>query len=108
MIQNSPYPVPSATVEWAKASYIATQFIRQPENLAKLKMPVLVLCGTEEKVVDPNFIPQWIGLAKDAGVDVEFNWIQGGYHELLAECRPIITPVMEIIRTWFDKKGFMV
>jgi lysophospholipase len=107
IIQNSPYPVPSPTFEWVKASYLATQFVMQPENLAKLDMPVLVLCGTEERVVDPEALPRWVTAANQhsrAGVD--FHWIQGGYHELLIESKPIAEPVMTLIRSWFDQKGF--
>jgi lysophospholipase len=106
IIQNSPYPVPSPTFEWVRASYLATRFVSAPENIAKLRIPILILCGTEEKVVDPAVIPQWVGKAKAAGVDVDFHWIQGGYHELLVESKPILTPVLEIIRKWFDKRGF--
>ena len=105
-VQNTPYPVPSPTFEWVKASYEATQFVIQPDNLAKLTMPILVLCGTEEKVVDPEGLQRWVAAAAQhtkSGVD--FHWIQGGYHELLFESRPIYDGVLSLIRAWSDKKG---
>jgi lysophospholipase len=107
VIQNSPYPVPSPTFEWVKASYQATQFVLQPENLAKLDIPVLVLCGTEELVVDPDALPRWVTAVNQLGkTKVDFHWIHGGYHELLFESKPIAEQVMTLIRTWFDKNGF--
>jgi lysophospholipase len=107
LIQNSPYPVPSPTFEWVKASYQATQFVMQPENIAKIDIPVLVLCGTDELVVDPDALPRWVTAVNEHGKSkVDFHWIQGGYHELLFESKPISEQVMTLIRTWFDKKGF--
>jgi lysophospholipase len=107
VIQNSPYPVPSPTFEWVKASYQATQFVIEPENLAKLDMPILVLCGTEESVVDPDALPRWVSAANEySKATVDFHWIHGGFHELLFESKPISEVVMTLIRTWFDKKGF--
>jgi lysophospholipase len=106
-IQNTPYPCPTATFEWVKASYEATQFIQRPENLAKLTMPILVLSGTDEKVVDPLATQRWVVAAsKHAKAGVDFHRIQGGYHELLFESRPIYESVLALINGWFDKKGF--
>lgn len=105
-IQNSPYPVPSPTFEWVKASYEATQFVTRPENLAKLTMPVLLLCGTEEDVVDPSSLQRWAAVAtQHSKSDIEFHWIQGGLHELLFESKPIYENVLTLIRGWFDKVG---
>lgn len=106
-IQNSPFPIPSPTFQWIKASYEATQFVKQVGNQAKITMPILVLCGTEEKVVDPDAIQRWVSsAAQNAKNGVDFHWIQDGLHELLYESRPIYEPVLTLIRGWFDKKGF--
>lgn len=108
-IQNSPYPVPSATFAWVKASFEATQFISQPENQAKLTMPLLVLCGTDEEIVDAQALQRWAASAtQNSKSDVEFHWIQDGLHELLFESKPIYEQVLSLIRGWFDKKGFPV
>jgi alpha-beta hydrolase superfamily lysophospholipase len=106
-IQNSPFPIPSPTFEWVKASYEATQFVHEDANQAKITVPILVLCGTEEKVVDADAIQRWVSSASThtkGGVD--FHWIQDGLHELLYESRPIYEPVLHLIRNWFDRKGF--
>jgi alpha-beta hydrolase superfamily lysophospholipase len=66
-----------------------------------------VLCGTEERVVDPDAIQRWVSsAAQNAKSGVDFHWIQDGLHELLYESRPIYEPVLNLIRGWFDKKGF--
>ena len=107
IIQHSPFPVPSPTFEWIKASYEATQFAQQDLNQSKLTIPILVLCGTEERVVDPEAIQRWVASANQhAKGGVDFHWIQDGLHELLYESRPIYEPVLTLIRTWFDKKGY--
>lgn len=106
LVQNSPYPVPSPTFSWVKASYEATQYILRPENLAKLTMPVLVLCGTEEKVVDPDAITRWVAVASKHAKSIDFQWIQEGRHELLFESKPLYDTTLNVIKTWFDKKGF--
>ena len=106
-IQHSPFPIPSPTFQWIKASYEATQFVQDKQNQTKITMPILVLCGTEERVVDPQAIQRWVAAAAQhtrGGVD--FHWIQDGLHELLYESRPIYEPVLHLIRSWFDKKGF--
>ena len=107
IIQQTKYPCATATFEWVKASYEATQFVLQPENLEKLTMPVLILSGTDERVVDPSGTQKWVAEAsKYAKAGVDFHWIQGGFHELLFESRPIYESVLTLIKSWFDKKGF--
>ena len=107
VIQNSPYPLPTPTFEWVKASYEATQYAHRQENQAKLTMPILVMCGTDELVVDPASIQRWVSsAAQNTKEGVDFHWIQGAYHEILFESRPIYEPVLELLKSWFDKKGF--
>jgi lysophospholipase len=109
LVQNSPYPVPSPTFEWIKASYEATQVINDPENLAALNIPILVICGTEEHVVDPAAIQRWVSIASKASKStIDFHWIHGGLHELLNERKPIYDQVVELIRSWFDRQGLPV
>lgn len=109
LIQKSPYPVPSPTFEWVKASYEATQFVSQPENLQSLNIPILVLCGTEEHVVDASAIQRWVASASQHSKSlIEFHWIHGGLHELLNERKAIYDQVLNLIRSWFDKQGFPV
>lgn len=107
IIQNPPYPTPSSTFQWVMASYEATQFVSRPENIKKLTIPILVLSGTDERVVDPSRTQQWVSEAsKHTNASIDFHWVQGGFHELLFESRPIYDTVLTLIKSWFDKKGF--
>jgi lysophospholipase len=107
VIKKCPYPVPSPTFEWVKASYEATKFVNSAENQSKLTMPILVLCGTEEHVIDSSAVQKWAYQASEHSKNkVEFRWIQEGYHELLFEHKPIYDDVIQLIRSWYDRTGF--
>lgn len=107
IIQHSPFPIPSPTFQWIKASYEATQFVQDKQNQSKITMPILVLCGTEERVVDPQAIQRWVtAAAQHSKGGVDFHWVQDGLHELLFESRPIYEPILQLVRSWFDQKGF--
>ncbi|MCX6118826.1 MAG: alpha/beta fold hydrolase [Proteobacteria bacterium] len=109
VIQNPPYPVPSATFEWVKATYEATKFILNPEFLKKLNIPILVLCGTEENVVDINAVPLWVEEArKYSQSSIDLHWIQGGLHELFYESKPIQDIACTYVMEWFNKIGFPI
>ncbi len=109
IIKNIPYPVPGATFEWVRASYEATQAVLQPDRLKKLTMPILVLCGTDEHVVDVNAVQPWVAAAqKHAANVVDLQWIQGGRHELLFESKEYYEKTLETIRQWFTKVGCTV
>jgi alpha-beta hydrolase superfamily lysophospholipase len=102
-IQNSPYPVPSPTFEWVKASYAATQEILQPELLKNLPCPVLILCGTDEKVVDIEAITPWIETARrHTKQRVELQWIQGGRHELFYESKEFFDKAKNAAEQWLQ------
>lgn len=109
VIQKNPYPVPSATFAWVKASFEATQAILIPERLKKLTMPVLVVCGTSERVVDISAVQPWVLAAQTyAPGSIDLQWIQGGRHELLFESHEYYQKTLEIIRQWFAKVGSSV
>lgn len=109
IIQSQPYPVPSPTFEWVEASYEATQNILKPERLKKITMPVLVVCGTEEKVVDINRIQPWVLEAQThAQAPVDLHWVQGGRHELLFESHEYYSKTLGIIKQWFAKVGYPI
>jgi alpha-beta hydrolase superfamily lysophospholipase len=109
VIQNSPYPVPSPTFEWVKATWEATQRILEPESLKKLTMPILVLCGTDEAVVDINAIKPWIDVARQhAKGPIDLHWIQGGRHELFYESKAYFDKARIYTKEWFNKVGFPI
>jgi len=86
VIRNSPYPVPSATFGWVHATFEALRQIYDPGNLKKLTVPVLVMVGSNESVVDASAFQTWLKAAADAAPgDVEYIMIPGAKHELLSE-----------------------
>ncbi|MCX6126314.1 MAG: alpha/beta hydrolase [Proteobacteria bacterium] len=105
-IQSTPYPVRSATFEWVKASFEAIQTVRDPTLLRNLTMPILVMCGSDEKVVDLDAIKTWVDLAKKhANSKIDLQIIPGGRHELLFESRPYYDLAISAINQWFHKVG---
>lgn len=106
MIQNTPFPLSSATFGWVKASYEATQFIHDPAMLKKLNVPTLILSGTAEAVVDMSVVQPWVQLARThAPAPIELHWIQEARHELLFESKPYYERTTAIIQEWFKKIG---
>jgi alpha-beta hydrolase superfamily lysophospholipase len=106
IIQSTPFPVPSPTFGWVQASYEATQNVLKPERLKKLTMPVLVMCGTDDSVIDINAIQPWVLAAQThAPGSIDLQWIQGGRHELLFESHEYYDKALEIMRQWFTKVG---
>jgi lysophospholipase len=106
VIQQSPYPVPSPTFEWVRASWLATQKVFKRANLEKLTMPILVVGGTKEEVVDIECFRKWVVEAsKYSQASVEFFWISGGKHELLFESPEFYNPTIEKIRSWLERYG---
>lgn len=106
IIQNTPFPVPSPTFEWVQSSFEATQNVLRPERLKKLTMPVLVMCGTDDTVIDIDAIQPWVLAAQThAPGSIDLQWIQGARHELLFESHEYYDKTLEIMRQWFAKVG---
>jgi lysophospholipase len=105
-IQNSPYPVRSPTFQWIKATFDATKTLNDPEKLKKINIPILILCGTKEEVVNKGALLPWIQLAqKNSKSSVDFEWIDGARHELLFESNPFYERTITAIKQWFDRVG---
>lgn len=106
LVQNCPYPVPSPTFAWVRATWLATQDVFDKENLGKVKCPTLVIAGTKEEVVDPECFRKWVMAAsKYVQAPVEFSWVAGGKHELLFEAPEFYEKAIELVRGWILKYG---
>jgi lysophospholipase len=106
IIQDCPYPVPSASFEWVAATYETTQRIFSPERLREINIPVLVMSGTSETVVDMEKVKPWVDEArKYSKATVDLVWIADGRHELLFESKPIYAQAIGHIKDWFLKIG---
>ena len=103
-IKNSPYPLASATFGWANATFLAISEVFKPENLKKLNIPVQVIVGTNETVVDPHAFQEWIKLASQhASGEIEFVAVPGGKHELLSEIPQYYDKALTAIKGFLRK-----
>lgn len=100
-IQNAPYKSTGATFGWVWASFRAIDRCFEPEELAKLTVPTLVLGGSEESVVDASAFQAWVQVASaHAKAEVQLRILPGAKHELLAEIPSIYRQAIKIISTW--------
>ena len=103
-MQETPYKCGSATFGWVDQTFEALSVIFDPSNLEKLNVPVLVIGGTAESVVDPDAFQRWIQLAsKWAPVNTELVLIPEARHELLSEIPKYYDRTVSTIRRWLDE-----
>jgi len=86
ILRNSPYPPASATFGWVNATFAAINEVFAPDHLKKLNIPVLVMVGGNETVVDQNALHAWVKTASThAPSEIEYVVIPHAKHELLSE-----------------------
>jgi lysophospholipase len=85
-ILQSPLQTESPTVGWIKATFHATTEVMRPEKLQNLRVPTVVICGSNEDVIDYHGFPRWIAKAKKYGDGrLELMKIPKARHEILNE-----------------------
>ena len=85
-ITHSPYPLRGVTFGWVKATFAAMQKVHSPEALKSISVPLLILTGSDERVVNAAAFSPWIQQANQcAKARIDFISIHGGRHELLSE-----------------------
>jgi alpha-beta hydrolase superfamily lysophospholipase len=100
-MQESPFKVPGATFGWVAATFAAIDAIFDEEKLKTFRTPTLVLCGSEEQVVDPEAIRRWVRINSErSGLDVRYQMIAGGRHELLSEIPAIYSQAIASIKAF--------
>lgn len=106
-IQDSPYKVPGATFGWVSATFAAIDTIFDDEKLKHFRTPTLVLCGSEEEIVDPDSIRRWVRINSErSGLDVRYHTIAGGKHELLSEIPAIYSQAISFIKSFLQLNFF--
>ena len=106
IIRKSPFPVPSATFGWVNATFEAINQVFLPENLKKLHVPVLIIIGSKETVVDPNAFQAWIQAAtKESKSEIEYLIVPNGKHELLSEVPQYYAKALTGINGFLKKKS---
>ncbi len=101
-IQNTPYPCPSASFGWVNQTYRATDFCHRITAISTIKIPVLVLAGEDERVVDPEGFESWVSQAKTVlKTPLEYHVIPDGRHELFSEAPSIRQLAIDQVKGWF-------
>jgi alpha-beta hydrolase superfamily lysophospholipase len=85
-ILQTPYGCPGASFAWANATQDAIDFVFEKKNIAKIKAPVLIVGGSEEKVVDMTGWSAWAQLSQTLlKKGVVYQLVPGARHELFSE-----------------------
>lgn len=84
--QNTPYLIPSPTLGWVYATFIATRFIHHDRPLSQLSCPTLIFCGGQEKVVCATSLSRWVKIARKLGRStIELVHLPYAKHEIFFE-----------------------
>ncbi len=84
-IQSSPFRVPSASFGWVDATYKAIDQVFSENKIKKLKTPLLIMTGTEERVVDMQGTTDWVQKAEGLDIPLTYEIIEEARHELFSE-----------------------
>ncbi len=102
-IKGTPYPLGGVKFGWLRATFDAIDFVNDPENLKKLVTPILLLTGSDERVVDPAGIQAWIqNAAAHSKAKIEFDVIHGARHELFSETPEYYQKALALVRQFID------
>ncbi len=97
--QHPPYPVPTPTFGWLLATARASEEVFELDRLKNLEVPILMLGGTEESVVDFSSFSAWtIKVKTITRVSVDLALISGARHELLAESPEYYEQAVRILK----------
>lgn len=107
-VLDSPYHALSPTIGWVNASFQATEFVNNSKNLQKLKCPTLIICGSNERVVDYMGFPAWVSKAREyAQAEVELVKINAARHEILNEIPRYREQAIRKIVAWAKANHFL-
>lgn len=84
-IQATPFGCPGASFAWVHATQQAIGYVNQREHIEHLSMPVRLVGGSDENVVDMKGWSAWASKALELGVDVHYSLVSGARHELFSE-----------------------
>ena len=98
--QNTPYPIPSATMGWVNATYKASDHIFNRHRISQYLPATLVFLGEHEQVVSAQGVKDWVHLAdQHSPAAVELVRVEDARHELFYERE---STVQEILRITVD------
>lgn len=83
---EGPYKAQSPTFAWVHATFAASAVIYNKNYLKQLKIPVSIIVGDQESVVDRFVYQLWIDRWQElSGRTAKFKLVPGAQHELLNE-----------------------
>lgn len=98
---KSSYKIEGITFGWIKATGEAIAYIMNEENIARLKTPIRILYGDDERLVSKTAIKLWVEKAKKKALsDVECVELSGTRHEIFAEAPVPYKKVLELTRNF--------
>lgn len=107
-IQQAPYKIPTVRFGWIHATFKATKYIFDPENIAKISIPIFIMGSKLDRVVEVASWKQWFNLATPLTKNrLQLIQEDEGRHELLSEVPKVYNKSLHIIQkeidTWLYK-----
>lgn len=95
--QNTPYPIPSATMGWVNATYKASDQIFNKQLISQHLPATLVFLGEHEQIVSAEGVQEWADLAgKHAPAPIDLIRVDDARHELFYEREATVQEVLRI------------
>lgn len=103
-IQNLQYRIPYPTFRWVNATFKACRLIHSREYIAKLNIPVKIIGGGNERIVDSGGFEKWRKeAARISTQPVQLEMIPEAYHELLNELPIYRDKAVGMTVSWMDE-----
>jgi len=104
IVRGSPYLFISPTFGWIEATFDACDRVFDPETLKKLQVPVRIIGGSQEQVIDPAGWSSWcMEAAHHTQAPIEFYRVSQGRHELLNEIPRVRNQTIALLKGWLQK-----
>ena len=100
-----PFKYTPPTFGWVNATFKAIYFINRVSKLKKIDIPLFIIGGGAEAVVDSSAWPLWAQKAqKYSQSDVDFKIIHGARHELFTEIKKYKFQALKLCERWLKKQ----
>lgn len=84
--RSTPYPIPSPSMAWVRATFQASYEIFQEDNMKRNLVPTLIFLGGQEYIVSPEGILEWVTRANQlAYQSVDLVYFPTAKHEIFFE-----------------------
>lgn len=91
-LQKTPYPIPSPTMGWVHATFLACDTIHYDYHLTRLQAPLLIFYGSCEHVVSAQSIKRWVKIARKlSNSTIELVHTPESRHEIFCEQEDLVS-----------------